>query len=269
MRGIGRWVGSFGNARNMLHRIYYLWRVFATGLAFLIFGLGGLTLTFIAFPILVLITRDIEVRQFRVQGLVYYLFKFFIGFLTFLRLIKVTVIGHERLLSCRGNLIIANHPSLLDVVVLMSLMPKLQCIVKSALWNNRFIGGVVHAANYIRNDGEPEEIINQCTQILQAGQNVMLFPEGTRTEPGSDVKFKRGAANIALGAGANIQLVKISLTPTTLTKGTPWYRVAPTCVKIIITVGDCLDISQYLLQETRSIAARELTRELEKYFIGK
>lgn len=252
----------------MLLRLYYYWRVFATGMAFVIFGLGSVFLTFIVFPIAVFNVSNMQTRQFRAQALIHYLFRFYIWLLVFLHLIEVSVSGRSRLLACQGKLVVSNHPSLLDVVLIMSLMPKAQCIVKSELWNNRFVGGVVRAANYIRNDGEPEKIMDHCLQVLKTEQNIVLFPEGTRTEPDRHVKFKRGAANIALAAGADIQLVKIDLTPTTLTKGVPWYHVAKTCVKISVSVGGCLDISPYLLQETRSIAVRQLTRELEQYYIG-
>ena len=52
-------------------------------------------------------------------------------------------------LPCRA-LIVANHPSLLDYVILAAELPVCDCIVKRALWHNVFLGGVVRAADYIQ-----------------------------------------------------------------------------------------------------------------------
>ncbi len=252
----------------MFKKLYLGWRVMATGLSFLLFGMGGLAITLVFYPVIILLTRKGEIRRQRVQLLIHYLFRIYLSILAILHLVKVTTVGAERLRACQGKVIVINHPSLLDVVVLMAIMPKVQCIVKSALWNSRFLGGVMRSADYIRNDSDPDELLVKCCECLDAGNNIILFPEGTRTEPGQPVKFKRGAANIALAAKADIQIVKIDISPVTLTKGVPWYKVAKTRVQIHVTVGNLLDIEPYLLHEMRSLSARNLTRQLESHYVS-
>ncbi|WP_039017691.1 lysophospholipid acyltransferase family protein [Halocynthiibacter namhaensis] len=251
----------------MFNKLYYAWRVVATTVSMVLFGVGGLCVTAFAFPAIALATRDRDERHRRAQHLIHGLFRVYILMLEALFLIKVSTKDKHKLNSCKGCLIIANHPSLLDVVVLMSLMPRAQCLVKSALWDNRFLGGAVRSAGYIRNDVSSEQLFEECSRQLKAGENIILFPEGTRTQPGTAIKFKRGAANIALASGADIQLVFITVTPSTLTKGQPWYHVARSRVKIDVESGERLDISTYLLHDTRSISARNLTRRLEQPYV--
>ena len=87
--------------------------------------------------------------------------------------------------------------------------------------------GVIKRTGYISNEN-PQELLDECSQTFKKGNNLIVFPEGTRTEPNSRLKFKRGAANIALRCRVPVTTVLIKMTPATLTKGAPWYKVAPT-----------------------------------------
>lgn len=253
----------------MQARMNYLWRLAGTGFAFLVFGLGGLLLTLFVFPLITLILRDGARREAAVEGVIHLLFKNYINMLRVLGVIGVKIIGGDRLASCKGQLIVANHPSLLDVVLILSLVPRAKCLVKAALWQNFFLGGVVRSAGYIRNDAEVDEIVATSRDRLQAGSNIVLFPEGTRSVPGQPIRFRRGAANIALLAQADIQLVTLTVTPSTLTKGEAWHKIPAIKPQFDIAVGSSLDMTSSLLQRPRSIVARELTRTMEQYFTGK
>ncbi len=247
----------------------YYWRVFATGTCFLIFFLGGLVISLICFPLIVLFTLNKDLKEKRVQFVIHFLFRRFVALLSFAGLFNFYLSGHDQLRQMTGKLIIANHPTLIDVVVLMSMMSKAQCVVKHELWDSKFLGGVVRAAGYIRNDGDPEKLITDCSAKLNKGENVILFPEGTRTKPGQEVNFKRGFANVALSAGCDIQLVSITCSPITLSKGDKWYQVPYRKADFTVEVENKLDIARYMRQEPKSVAVRQLTRDLENYYKGK
>ena len=91
--------------------------------------------------------------------------------------------GAEILRQERGCLVVANHPTLIDYVLLASVMPETDCLVKSALLKNPFLGGVVRAADYLINS-EAETLLPRCQQRLAQGDTILIFPEGTRTKPG-------------------------------------------------------------------------------------
>jgi 1-acyl-sn-glycerol-3-phosphate acyltransferase len=171
--------------------------------------------------------------------------------------------GREKLLP-RGQLIVANHPSLLDVVFLISLIPEVDCVVKRAIFTNRFMKYPARWAGYIA-ERSAEELIDDCAATIRAGRSLLIFPEGTRTVPGQPISMRRGAAQMALAARCPLRPVVLSVHPPTLTKGEPWYRVPPRPFHVRIEVGEPIPIEPYLPLEP-SVAARHLTRDLEAYF---
>jgi 1-acyl-sn-glycerol-3-phosphate acyltransferase len=253
----------------MFKLFYYVWRLIATGIAFFIFGVGGVFLTLSVFPVIALAISDEQKRREKVQGLIHSSFRLFVRGLLAFGLIDLNISGRERLLRCQGQLIVCNHPTLLDVVLLIALMPKVQCIIKHQLWDHWFLGGVVRAAGYIRNDGDAGKLIANCSSILGLGENIIFFPEGTRTVPGKSLKLKRGFAHIAMFSECNIQLIVITCRPTTLIKGDKWYEIPKEKVKFDIFIDECLDISPYLEKKSQAKVVRKLTGYLEEYFYKK
>jgi 1-acyl-sn-glycerol-3-phosphate acyltransferase len=148
---------------------------------------------------------------------------------------------------------------LLDVVLIMSLMDRTQCLVKPGVWNNPVMRGVVKATNYIPNLGDPQSTLLDCVAALRSGNNLLIFPEGSRTVPGEPMQLKRGFANIAIRAGAPIRLVTVKCDPPMLRKGDKWYQ-SPRCKpRFHVRVGDRLDIADLCRSEVPSRAARNLT----------
>jgi 1-acyl-sn-glycerol-3-phosphate acyltransferase len=250
----------------MFRHITQSCRVLGYGYAFAVLGLGGFFLAITVFPVIGWVTADPVLRQRRVQTVIQSAFRLYLFTLRSLQLIHIDIIGAERLQALRGAIIVANHPSLLDVVLLMSITPRAQCVVKYQLWDSFFLRSVVRGARYIRNDLDALSLVGSCVDELRAGNNLIIFPEGTRTVPGKPIRFRRGVANIATLAPANVQLVTITCSPSTLTKGEPWYRVPATKPRFALTVGQTLDIREYLDIPFRPLAARRLRAFLERCY---
>ncbi len=252
----------------MLRRLNYYWRLVATGFCFACFGLGGLMMAVLVFPLVRLFVRNTESRQAVARKIIHWGFRVFVGLMQLTGVLKVNLHGLKEVASRDGQLVIANHPSLIDVVVLISVFPELDCIVKSSMWKNFFLGGVVSSAGYIRND-DPQSLLDGCVDILERGNSLLIFPEGTRTTPGEQLKFKRGAATMALRAQQNLTPVTISLTPSSLTKSEKWYQIPKEGqVSMTLQVGEAIDVQPFL-QESEgnlSLATRRLSRFLENYF---
>ena len=124
------------------------WRLIGTALGFTLFGVGGLLLSLFWFPLLALCLRG-ERRRTLAQLTIRHSFRLFLGVLRGWGVLDYRVSGMPAHL--RGALVVANHPSLLDYVMLAAEMPVCDCIVKQSLWRNPFIGGVVRAADYLPN----------------------------------------------------------------------------------------------------------------------
>lgn len=214
----------------MFKALNHFWRILATGFCFACFGLGGIFLTLFIFPLQKLLIKGKVKQKQAARKTVHYTFKFFIGLMAFTGVFSFDLQRAKRLSKMNGQLVLANHPSLIDVVVLISIIPNADCVVKAHLFTNPFLRGVVKNTGYISN-ADPEGLLSDCQTSLKAGNNLIIFPEGTRTKPGQVIKFQRGAANIALRClsdndeDSGISTVLIRVNPTTLTKSEPWYKV--------------------------------------------
>ncbi|HIE77367.1 MAG TPA: 1-acyl-sn-glycerol-3-phosphate acyltransferase [Candidatus Thioglobus sp.] len=245
----------------------YYWRLFATGLSFIVFGLGGVILRLCIFPFLSMIPADTQQKNLRAQWWVHQSFYCFIGLMHRLGIMTYEITGLEKLNKPR-QLIIANHPTLIDIVFLISRVPAASCIVKENLWHNPFTKGAVINAGYISN-GDPETMISQSVACLKAGGRMIVFPEGTRTVPGQAYKFQRSAARIALQANACVTPVTMSCAPNTLSKGEKWYQIPKQAFHLSVRVGDNMLLDEFLEIQPQTIAVRRLNRHLQDYFTQK
>jgi len=253
----------------LARKIDFAWRLAATGFAFILFSAGGLVLTIISFPIGMFVGRNVQRQTAFHQKLIQLAFRVFLGFLRLSRVLELRFFNTKRLQSEQGTLVVANHPTLLDIVILVSILPKAQCVVKRGLLDNRFFGKIVRAAGYIPNYEDPEVLVQRCVASLRDGNNLIIFPEGTRSDPGQPIQFKRGFAHIATLAKSRIQLVTITCSPITLTSKSRWYEIPVSRAQFDISVDKLVDSRDYLVGVERSIVVRRLTRDLERYFTGK
>ena len=169
------------------------WRLVFTGLSFALFGLGGLVLRLVCFPLITLLNRDLLQRQRKSRWLINRVFYLFVEFMRRTGVITYTI-DHPERLGRPGQMVIANHPSLIDVVLLISCLRDTNCVVKESLWHNPFTHGPVRAAGYISNDASIDMIENTAAALCE-GQTLVIFPEGTRTTPGQMPVFHRGGSN--------------------------------------------------------------------------
>ena len=182
-----------------------------------------------------------------------------------LGIFKLEIKQAENLKKASGVVLIANHPTLIDIVILISIIKNVDCIVKSSLTSNPFIMGVIRGTGYISN-AQPDDLLHDCQKSLQRKQVLVIFPEGSRTTPGNTIKFQRGAANIAIRCNANILPTTINCYPNFLIKNQKWYNVPVTRPDIELTFEPPLNIAQYSAAENKGIAARKLTQKIEKHF---
>ena len=251
----------------MCERCARYWRVLATGLSFAAFGIGGLVLRIAVFPCLDLLVWRRARRVALARTVIRLTFRAYIALMRGLGVLRYEIHGLEKL-ERGGLLILANHPTLIDTVFLMAFVKRADCIVKAALWNNPFTRGPVRAAGYI-NNADGLDLVADCIASLRRGNNLIIFPEGTRTGADGVIAFKRGAANIAVRGARDITPVLIDCQPPTLGKGGKWWRVPARRAQFCITVRDDLAIDPFIRGGASEVlAARALTAFLQHYFTG-
>lgn len=246
-------------------QINIFWRLIATTFGFILFGSYGLfILSLLWFTLLRLVVWNEAKRIAIAQKSISFSFKIFLWIVKSLGIIDYQFYGLEKLKQDKKCLIVANHPSLLDVVLLASVMPRCDCLVKGALLQNIFISGIIKTAGYILNQ-ESEKILPQCQQILANGGRILIFPEGTRSVPNEPIKLQRGAANIALRCHADLRVIHIQCNPPLLFKKQKWYRIPYKKPCFTITIGEKIAINEFSEFST-TIAARKLTQRLTSIF---
>jgi len=249
---------------SMLNRV---WRVFTTGMAFTLFGLGGLVLGIIVFPLIFLFIRSPGTRQRFARRLIGNAFKLFLFILSGTRTLSYEITGIENAIANNNQIIVANHPTLIDVIFLVSVFPQADCVIKEAITRNPFMRSVVASTNYI-SSGTTSVFLKTCVSRLQSGASLLLFPEGTRTVPGQALDFKLGAASLAVKAGSRILPVTIQSTqPRFLAKKQPWYRVPPEKPFISLQIYPSQPVESFVhIDHDRRGITRELNRKLLNFF---
>jgi 1-acyl-sn-glycerol-3-phosphate acyltransferase len=251
-------------AQTIIRKVSYCWRLFATGISFFSFGVGGLCLWFLVFPVLWILPGGRLQKIARAQSAVHYSFYIFIGLMHRIGIMTYEIKGLEKL-NRPGQLIVANHPTLVDIVFLISRIKHANCIVKESLWRNPFMRGPILNAGYISN-ADPEKMIDECVAWLQSGGTMIIFPEGTRSVPGKPCRFQRGAVAIALQANRIVTPVTISCYPSTLTKAEQWYEIPERHFHLAMHVGDDIPLEQFTQIQPKSIAVRRFNQYLQDYF---
>lgn len=107
-------------------------------------------------------------------------FRFYLHVLAWLCACRFDVSELDALRDEGPLIIAANHPSLLDAVVIVSRLPNAICVMKASLMDNLLFGAAARLARYVRNDGILQ-IIARSRDALARGDQLVLFPEGSRT----------------------------------------------------------------------------------------
>ena len=236
-----------------------------TGLSFILFGMGSLNLTFAVLPVIFTLPANKAVRRRRIQNAISWHFRLFLNWIQWLKLMTLDVEGLERLRDDKGVIVIANHPTLIDVVVMMAFMPEVDCVVKEALNRNFFLRKIVRAAGYITNSA-PRLLLQGCSKSLANNRNLIIFPEGTRSTPGKPLKFQRGVSHVALHTGHSIRPVYLKCEPASLSKHQKWYDIPDRPFVFSLRVGELIRTAAWQDDKPRGVQTRQLTRFLEQHY---
>ncbi len=131
-------------------RLDYVWRFCATGMAFVVFGICGVLFSVLVFPLAWLWPHRAS-RQRAVTTVIHWFFRALVAVLQRIGVMELEVSGGQALRAGGPAIVVANHPTYLDVMVLLSLTPRACCVVKNAHWGNPCFWGIVRSAEYVSN----------------------------------------------------------------------------------------------------------------------
>ena len=231
--------------------------------AMLSFGIGAIILAILVFPFIRLFTLHKSDFGIIARAYVSHTFRVFLKNLEICKTSILKVEDRQAFRNIHSKVIIANHPSLLDFVYIMSLVPNSTCIVRGSLTRTPLRGVIKQA--YITNNTDFNEVLVECKKLTDKGCNVIVFPEGTRSPRVGQNNYKKGAARIALYCGCDVQPLFIG--------GSDKYGLGKTdplwsynhVEKYLydIKMLPVIKIDQFK-ELSDTIAAKHLTEEMEK-----
>jgi len=117
---------------------------------------------------------------------------------------KIIIEGKEKELKGTACVIISNHQSILDILLINCLRYRFKWISKIENLNKPILGWYLRMAGYITvdrsNKESKEEMLEKSYKCLKDGTSIMMFPEGTRSVDCEIGFFRRGAFQLAIEA---------------------------------------------------------------------
>lgn len=251
---------------SILHCVSGLYRVLISSIYFAFFGLGALVISMVFFNLMRLVVTNKDTRTKISRNITKYAFKLYLSTACLLGIFDIKIKNIKKTQDDIGCIYIANHPSLLDVVILDSFVKNANCVIKSSLKKNPFISGIIACNRYVANSLSPEDILKDCKESLARGDNLIVFPEGTRTINFDKIKFKHGFSSIAVVSKANIRTLVINFDGLALRKNVPWYQIYKKKLTYKIEILDKFDTNEYLsLHQDKEVSAvsRGIAKELQ------
>jgi 1-acyl-sn-glycerol-3-phosphate acyltransferase len=160
-------------------------------------------------------------------------------------------------------ILVANHPTYIDAVLMMSQWHNLFCLTKVDVMANPWVAAMARSAGYESNVN-PSQLIENCVRRLREGENLLVFPEGTRTTTPPIGSLKRGFAVVAGEAQAPVvPIIVTTQNGTFLSKGQPFFVLFPPLpLSYRFSLGP-----EFRLEPNES--ARDFCQRVENYFRAK
>ncbi len=163
-------------------------------------------------------------------------FRFYLRFLEVFCACRFDLSELDALRRDTPLILVANHPSLLDAVMIVSRFPDMVCVMKAALMNNILLGSAARLARYIPNDA-PLDLILRARKALRESAHLLIFPEGTRTRSFPVDTCTASAGLIAQRAQTPIQSLLIEFNSPYLGKAWPLWRRPELPLRFRVRVG--------------------------------
>ncbi|WP_340115052.1 1-acyl-sn-glycerol-3-phosphate acyltransferase [Maribellus mangrovi] len=150
--------------------------------------------------------------------------------------------------------IIANHQSHIDIMMILLLHPKILILTNDRNWNNKLFGFIIKYADFLPVSIHHEELINKLRPKVSEGYSIMIFPEGTRSADGVLKPFHRGAFLLARELNLEILPVILHGIGTMLSKEEFFVHKGHILIKVLprLTINSG-DYGKSLLKQSRNV----------------
>ena len=222
---------------------------------FIFFGLGALFVRYFVFPF-----QKVKIKQYEMLQKMWQLF---VAIIEKIKIIKVEVNNLEKIKNIKNSIIVSTHPSFIDIIILISIIPHSTCFVAKKLANNPFLKGMVDLLFIVEED--TEKWLSKCLDKLNSGLNVIIFPMGRRHEKDEYPKIKRGTSLIAQCCEKDIIMLDIQTNIRFLKKNQPVYEAGDSPILYTIKYLGEINTKEYLKKYSDSVTFKtEITKLIKE-----
>ena len=191
-------------------------------------GHGGLALLLIGWVPIALVIAMLPPphRRAAARRMIHHAMHAYRVWLTLIGVLRVDSRALDMLREAPAGVIVANHPSLLDALIVLSHAPNIVCVMRAGLLRNPLFALPARLAGYLPND-HPVEMMLGAREAIRSGCHLLLFPEGSRTPADRDKatgRFHPAPFMLAGRAGVPLHAFVFRYDPPLLTKERPvWH----------------------------------------------
>ena len=231
-------------------------RGFGVIFLFAFFGVCALIIRYLIFPF-----QKTKQECYKIlQGS----WQFFIWLIEVTGVIKLNISDLEKIKNIKNSIIISTHPSFIDVVILISIIPYSTCFVAQKLAKNPFFKGIVELL-FILDVQSIDDWLNKSVEKLDEGLNLVIFPMGGRHDKNEFPKIRRGTALIAQKSKKDIIALNLETDTRFLQANQPIYEAGDKTIQFYLSYIEKINTEELLSKYPDSVTFKtELTKIITK-----
>lgn len=221
--------------------------------ALFMFTVGAILLGILIFPTVKIFSKGEKDYKQRCAAIVNKLWCFLIKYLKLTQIIDFEY--DKKITKIENKIIVASHPSFIDIVLLIALIPNSLCLVKTSILNNFIMRNIVKSL-YITNDGTIDDFLAKSKKALDYGFNIIIFPTGKRVDEGEAVQIHKGAAKLSILTKKSIVPIKITTSEPFLTKNRSIFQIGKNIVKFKLEIAEEINPDECFDENMTEISLR-------------
>jgi len=176
---------------------------------------------------------------------------------------KVKVSGLKNIDHHKTYVVVSNHQSLADIVLMYKIKMQFKWVAKESLFKIPVLGWNMRLAKHIRLErgdfSSIKKVYREAGEWLRKGVSVLFFPEGTRSGNQEMGAFQNGAFKLAIKEHVPILPIKIAGTKDAIPKGSWRFTTKISCTIQVLPAIETSDLHMQDFERLRDLARAQLS----------
>lgn len=198
---------------------YTFFSILNTIYCFLYFLVGCMVIQLCMFLLAILPIKR-QIKKDCIHKVIYFFTRLFLNTMITVKTVRKNPYGES---FEKPALVIANHQSFVDILLLLSITPNFVMVTNHWVWNSPFFGRIVRYVDFQNIDAGYDALVDALQKQVEAGYSVVVFPEGTRSADNTVQRFHKGAFYLAEKLNLDIVPIVLYGTGQISSKKQPFY----------------------------------------------